>query len=94
MGTVLTTSFSRLLKAAEEAMKRGSRVYLDIVNVIREDHVKAVKSQVKNQAILDQAVVDIELECTRLSSFLGAAQVWFSIFPNLRNKHLTKDLDH
>ncbi|KAI5806645.1 Aspartate/glutamate/uridylate kinase [Peziza echinospora] len=76
---------NRLLKAAEEAMKHGSRMYLDIVNVIREDHVKAAKAQIKNQAILDQAVSDIELECTRLSSFLGAAQIIEEISPRTKD---------
>lgn len=65
----------RLLRAAEEALKPGSRLYLDIVEAIRESHADAGAELIKSKEILDQLKSDIEAECGKLINFLSAAQV-------------------
>lgn len=74
--TSTPTDRSRLILAAKEALKPGSRLYVGIVDGIREDHIRAARDLVTNSAaVLTALERDIEVECGRLASFLGAAQV-------------------
>lgn len=67
--------FFRLLRAAEEALIEGSNEHLNIVKEIRDDHINAARSFVKNPEILKELEDRLEKECLRLKSFLEAAEV-------------------
>ncbi|KAG1438281.1 hypothetical protein G6F56_012703 [Rhizopus delemar] len=64
-----------LLRAAEEALIEGSNEHLNIVKEIRDDHINAARSFVKNPEILKELEDRLEKECLRLKSFLEAAEV-------------------
>jgi len=66
---------TRLILAATEALKPGSRLYVGIVDAIREDHIRAAKCFIEDTAVLSALAEEIEVECGRLASILGAAQV-------------------
>ncbi|KAH8152593.1 uncharacterized protein LAJ45_03434 [Morchella importuna] len=76
---------NRLLRAAEEALKPGSRLYLDIVEAIRESHVDAGAELIESKEILDQLKSDIETECGKLINFLSAAQIIDEISPKTKD---------
>lgn len=76
---------NRLLRAAEEALKPGSRLYLDIVEAIRESHVGAGTELIKSKGILEQLKDDIETECGKLINFLSAAQIIDEISPKTKD---------
>lgn len=65
----------RLLRAAEEALIPGSVAHQHIVKSIHDDHVAAARDMIKDKDILGRVEREIEFECTRLDSFLNAAQV-------------------
>jgi hypothetical protein len=66
---------TRLILAATEALKPGSRLYVGIVDAIREDHIRGAKCFIEDTAVLSALAEEIEVECGRLASILGAAQV-------------------
>ena len=68
---------SRLLEAADEVLKGNPTGYKAIVQLIKDHHVCAAQDALKNTELLEATVRDIEAECTRLSSFLEAAEVLF-----------------
>ncbi|KAI5815991.1 Aspartate/glutamate/uridylate kinase [Pyronema omphalodes] len=76
---------NRLIKAAEEALKPGSKLYVEIVDAILQDHIKTAKELIDNEAILEELEKDIETECARLASFLGAAQIIDEISPKTKD---------
>jgi hypothetical protein len=65
----------RLLRAAREAARSNIKEYENIVKVITEDHVKAARQYIKNPAISDQLVEEINEECRDLVLFLQAIKV-------------------
>lgn len=56
-------------------MKPQSKLYIGIVNDIREDHIHAAKQEIRSEEIIATLESEIEAECGRLESFLSAAQV-------------------
>ena len=82
-----------LLRAAEEALKLQSRLYIDIVDAIRDDHIQAVRQQVRSKDIIDALENKIQKECGRLASFLGAAQVGQAPFLPCDKKALEETAD-
>ena len=56
-------------------MKPESRLFLDIVDTIREDHTNAARANIQNQEIVDELLKAINYECSKLAAFLSAAQV-------------------
>lgn len=66
-------------------MKPDSRLYLDIIDAIREDHTRAAREHIMSPEILDQLSKDIDAECTRLASFLSAAQIIEEISPKSKD---------
>lgn len=66
---------NRLFKASEEALKHGSKEYLRIVDEIYEDHVKASREIIIKNEILKELENQLLQDCTKLKSFLDAAQV-------------------
>lgn len=65
----------RLLRAAREAEKQGSKHYETIVETIQLDHVRAAEDFIRPGATLDQLKAEISKECQDLSTFLEATQV-------------------
>ncbi|KAG0131265.1 Aspartate/glutamate/uridylate kinase [Tuber indicum] len=76
---------NRLLRAADEALKPQSKLYIDIVNDIRDDHVRAAKLEIRSEEIIATLESEIEAECGRLASFLGAAQIIDEISPKTKD---------
>ncbi|GAB7352777.1 hypothetical protein MBLNU459_g3124t1 [Dothideomycetes sp. NU459] len=65
---------NRLLRAAREAEKAGSRRYVDMVDVIRLDHMTAAKDTISSSAILEQYAAAVNDECDNLVRILESAQ--------------------
>ncbi|KAI9786862.1 MAG: Aspartokinase [Geoglossum umbratile] len=65
---------NRLLRAAREAERQGSKQYEKIVSVIREDHIAAARDCVKSPDIVEDLIRDINDECRRLSGLLAALE--------------------
>ncbi|KAF8249470.1 aspartate kinase [Wilcoxina mikolae CBS 423.85] len=76
---------NRLILAAAEALKPGSRLYVGIVDAIREDHIRAAKSLIEDAEVLNALTEEIEVECGRLASILGAAQIIDEISPKTKD---------
>ncbi|EGX43386.1 hypothetical protein AOL_s00215g122 [Orbilia oligospora ATCC 24927] len=76
---------NRLLNAAAQAMVADSTTYLDVVDQIREDHVREAKKLIKNPDLADELCGHIEAECGKLASFLGAAQIINEISPKSKD---------
>ncbi|KAF3936884.1 Aspartokinase [Dactylella cylindrospora] len=76
---------NRLLKAASEALIADSDKYLDIVEQIREDHIREAINLISDPNILEELSRQIEAECTKLANFLGAAQIINEISPKSKD---------
>ncbi|TPX37733.1 aspartate kinase [Synchytrium microbalum] len=76
---------SRLLEAAHEALTPNSNRYLDIIDKIEQDHVKAVRLAVDSADIRAGVEVDVKHECKTLKQFLGAAEIIDEISPRSRD---------
>lgn len=76
---------NRLLRAAEEAMKAESRLFIDIVDAIREDHTAAATANIESPEIIDELVKAINYECAKLAAFLSAAQIIEEISPKSKD---------
>ncbi|RCI00325.1 Aspartokinase [Rhizopus azygosporus] len=66
---------NRLLRAAKEAITEGSKEHLNIVKEIRNDHINAARSVIKNPEILSVLEDQLEKDCLKLKSFLEAAEI-------------------
>ncbi|ORE07264.1 aspartate kinase [Rhizopus microsporus var. microsporus] len=66
---------NRLLRAAKEAITEGSKEHLNIVKEIRDDHINAARSVIKNPEILSALEDQLEKDCLKLKSFLEAAEI-------------------
>lgn len=76
---------NRLLRAAEEALKPGSKEYQTIVKDITEDHLAAARLYIANPDILRETTRDIEYDCWKLRSFLEAAEIIDEVSPRSRD---------
>lgn len=66
-------------------LKPNSQRYLDIIDIIEEGHLRTVQTAVaEGQARVD-AVADVKAECSRLKSFMAAAEVIDEISPRSRD---------
>ncbi|KAL1302555.1 hypothetical protein AAFC00_002937 [Neodothiora populina] len=65
---------NRLLRAAREAEKLTSRAYVDMVNVIREDHMAAARDTISASDILETYFAAVNDECDGLVRILESAQ--------------------
>ena len=77
--------WNSLILAAEEALKPSSRLYVSIVDAIREDHIHASKEVISDMAVRESLKAEIEEECARLANFLGAAQIIDEISPRTKD---------
>jgi aspartate kinase len=64
-----------LLEAAEDILLPNSTRYLDIVNILEANHLKAVNEAIKNADIKASSEKDVKAECQKLRSFMSAAEV-------------------
>ncbi|PKY26434.1 aspartate kinase [Rhizophagus irregularis] len=76
---------NRLFKASEEALKHGSKEYVRIVDEIYEDHVKASREIIIKNEIFKELENQLLQDCTKLKSFLDAAQLIDEISPRLKD---------
>ncbi|TPX67729.1 aspartate kinase [Spizellomyces sp. 'palustris'] len=76
---------SRLLEAAKEVLKPNSQRYLDIVTIIEEGHLKTIENAVAEGPARTEAERDVKAECSRLRSFMAAAEVIDEISPRSRD---------
>ncbi|KAI9105425.1 Aspartate/glutamate/uridylate kinase [Phlyctochytrium arcticum] len=76
---------SRLLEAAKEVLKPQSQRYLDIVNLIEESHLQALREAIPDGATRGSAETDVKAECAKLRSFMAAAEVIDEISPRSRD---------
>ncbi|KAJ6261249.1 Aspartokinase [Drechslerella dactyloides] len=76
---------NRLLNAAAQAMVADSNQYLDVIDQIRDDHVREAKRLIKSEQLLNELCRHIEAECGKLASFLGAAQIINEISPKSKD---------
>ena len=65
-----------MLRAAEEALIPGSTTHVEIVRVIKEDHIAAARGLIRDAEILGRVEREIDFECGRLEDFLNAAQAF------------------
>ncbi|KAJ9628659.1 hypothetical protein H2203_002561 [Taxawa tesnikishii (nom. ined.)] len=63
-----------LLRAAREAEKATSRKYVDIVEVIRLDHIACARDTIRSADILDRYTLSVNEECATLVKILESAQ--------------------
>ncbi|RVD88573.1 uncharacterized protein DFL_002753 [Arthrobotrys flagrans] len=76
---------NRLLNAAAQAMIADSTKYLDVVDQIREDHIREARKLIQSPELADELCNHIEAECGKLASFLGAAQIINEISPKSKD---------
>ncbi|EWC46833.1 putative aspartokinase [Drechslerella stenobrocha 248] len=76
---------NRLLGAATQAMVANSTKYIDIIDQIREDHIREAQRLIRSPEILTDLVCHIQAECAKLSSFLSAAQIINEISPKSKD---------
>ncbi|RUS33469.1 hypothetical protein BC938DRAFT_471518 [Jimgerdemannia flammicorona] len=83
--TKATGTTHRLLRAAEEALKPGSKEYQSIVQDITKDHLAAARLHIANPEILRETEREIETDCWKLRSFLEAAEIIDEVSPRSRD---------
>jgi aspartate kinase len=77
---------SRLLEAVQEIITTNSTKYLEIVDEIEEAHVKAARDALgKDTEALGALAKSINAECTKLRSFMAAAEIIDEISPKSRD---------
>ncbi|KAI8072924.1 Aspartate/glutamate/uridylate kinase [Gongronella butleri] len=80
-----TGTTNRLLRAADEAIKDGSAVHLELVKEILADHLEAAKQHINDPTLLEQTTQQIEKDCRKLRSFLQAAEIIEEISPRSKD---------
>jgi aspartate kinase len=80
-----TGTTNRLIRAANNALKPGSKEYLDIVSDLLADHLDVAKEMIKNEEIRKELEDDIKTDCEKLKSFLEAAQIINEISPRSKD---------
>ncbi|KAI8643429.1 Aspartate/glutamate/uridylate kinase [Parasitella parasitica] len=80
-----TGTTNRLIRAANDALKPGSKEYLDIVAALLEDHLAVAMEMIHNDEIRQELEDDIRSDCDKLKSFLEAAQIINEISPRSKD---------
>ncbi|KAI8371343.1 Aspartate/glutamate/uridylate kinase [Radiomyces spectabilis] len=80
-----TGTTNRLIRAANDALKPGSKEYLTILDDLLQDHLKAAADMVQDPVIRSNLEDDIKHDCSKLKSFLEAAQIINEISPRSRD---------
>ncbi|KAF2404807.1 aspartate kinase-like protein [Trichodelitschia bisporula] len=81
---------ARLLRAAKEAEKVGSRLYLPIVEAIRVDHIQAARDAFESLDSVDAFAVQVNAECDNLIKILESAQHLEEVSRGAENKIISK----
>lgn len=66
-------------------MKPESRLFVDIVDAIREDHTNAAKTNIASEEIRANLIDSIDSECAKLTEFLSATQIVAEISPRSKD---------
>ena len=66
-------------------MRPGSTEYLQIINDLLQDHLDVAEEMINDPEILKELKHDIGRDCTKLKSFLEAAQIISEISPRSRD---------
>ncbi|KAG1030379.1 hypothetical protein G6F25_012200 [Rhizopus arrhizus] len=80
-----TGTTNRLIRAANDALKPGSKEYLEIIQALLDDHLAAAQDMIRNDTIRHELEQDIKLDCDKLKSFLEAAQIINEISPRSKD---------
>jgi aspartate kinase len=80
-----TGTTNRLIRAANDALKPGSKEYLNIVQDLLDDHLQAAADNIQDQKIRQDLEQDIKADCDKLRSFLEAAQIINEISPRSKD---------
>ncbi|KAI9256920.1 Aspartate/glutamate/uridylate kinase [Sporodiniella umbellata] len=80
-----TGTTNRLIRAANDALKPGSKEYIGLVQDLLEDHLQAATDMVRNDKIRQELEQDIRSDCDKLQSFLEAAQIINEISPRSKD---------
>ena len=72
-------SLSNSTSSLREEIQATQQLFEITVEQIRNDHLKAARTVIRNQDILDVLEEDIDYDCDQLQSFLMAAQVFKSV---------------
>lgn len=86
----MLTNPDSLLRAAREAEKPTSRKFVDIVQVIRDDHLAAGKGTIKDASILDRYSAGVDEECDGLIKILESAQHLGEVSTRTEDKIIAK----
>ncbi|KAG2169580.1 hypothetical protein VTO58DRAFT_107713 [Aureobasidium pullulans] len=81
---------NRLLRAAREAERIGSRKYVDIVDVIRADHIVVAKDTISSAEILETYSESVNAECDSLIKILESAQHLTEVSKRTEDKIVAK----
>ncbi|CAO3647657.1 unnamed protein product [Cunninghamella blakesleeana] len=76
---------NRLIRAASHALKPGCNDYLDVLDDILNDHLQVANELIHDETIRNELISDIKHDCTKLRSFLEAAQIINEISPRSRD---------
>ncbi|KAJ1566348.1 Aspartokinase [Cladochytrium tenue] len=78
-------SIVKLLEAADDILLPNSTMYLEIVDKLESNHLKAAREAVKGAEVLADLEKFIASECQRLRSFMSAAEIIDEISPRSRD---------
>ncbi|KAJ3166162.1 Aspartokinase [Irineochytrium annulatum] len=76
---------SMLLEAAEDILLPNSNRYLDIVSMIEQNHLRAIKDAISSEKIRAECERDVRADCERLRSFMSAAEIIDEISPRSKD---------
>lgn len=74
-----------MIRAANDALKPGSKDYLEIVFALLEDHLEVAVEMIHDDEIRQNLEQDIRADCEKLKSFLEAAQIINEISPRSKD---------
>jgi aspartate kinase len=76
---------NRLIRAANFALQPGCDGYWEELDNILKEHTQVAHDMIQNDTIRKSLIADIEHDCTKLTSFLKAAQIINEISPRSRD---------
>lgn len=74
-----------MIRAANDALKPGSKDYLEIVAALLQDHLEVAVEMIHDDEIRQNLEQDIRADCEKLKSFLEAAQIINEISPRSKD---------
>ncbi|KAF2457008.1 Aspartate/glutamate/uridylate kinase [Lineolata rhizophorae] len=88
--TKIEGTTNRLLRAAREAEKAGTRHYDPIVATVRDDHIASGVANIKTEDILASYNLAVEAECASLTKILESAQHLEEVSTRAEDKIISK----